>query len=562
MTQSHRLPLFPALLVLSSLLTGCATTKRNPFGMSFVPPAAQGDFISAAEDSAESPSDPPRVQTNVFLKETPATFIHPAITNPPGFSETVRRADRHFQEGKRLYQEGNVEGARREFDIALGILLDAPETTDRNALEKKFDELVQSIYRYDVDGMGGGVNAQGPTFEKSPLEAILEMTFPVDPKIKNKVDDEVRATASQLPLEVNDAVLSYINYFSSERGRRILTAGLKRSGRYRPLISRILDEEGVPQELIHLAQAESGFIPLAVSRKAACGMWQFVKFRGNQYGLMQTPATDDRLDPEKATRAAARHLRDLYTEFGDWYLALAAYNCGPGCVDRAVQRTGYADFWELRGRGVLPRETQNYVPAILAMTIMAKNRKDYGLEDLEADPPLEYDTIRITAPTNITLIADAADRPVSELRDMNPALLKPVAPAGYSMRVPKGAAPTVLAALEAVPALRRASWRVHRVERGETLSVIARRFNTPLAALESANNALADSPEAGDFVIIPASYTPDSSDRAAVKGKGKGRHGAVAAKSGSKRASSRGARSRPATARKPSFHRGHAIAAR
>ena len=146
------------------------------------------------------------------------------------------------------------------------------------------------------------------------------------------------------------------------------------------MIQRILDEEGIPQEIIHLAQAESGFIPRAVSRAAAGGMWQFLKWRGNEYGLKQTAYTDDRMDPEKATRAAARHLRDLYHEFGDWYLAIAAYNCGPGNVEKAVERTGYADFWELRARGVLPAETTNYVPIILAMTIMEKNAAEYGIE--------------------------------------------------------------------------------------------------------------------------------------------------------------------------------------
>src|SRR5437764_9724710 len=132
------------------------------------------------------------------------------------------------------------------------------------------------------------------------------------------------------------------------------------------MIRRIFDQEGVPQELIHLAQAESGFLARAKSRKAAVGMWQFLAWRGREYGLDQTAYSDDRLDPEKATQAAARHLHDLYNEFGDWYLAMAAYNCGPGCVERAVQRTGYADFWELRAHNALPRETQNYVPLILA----------------------------------------------------------------------------------------------------------------------------------------------------------------------------------------------------
>lgn len=560
MTPCHRLSALYLLLLPALLFTGCATTRMDPFGMSFMPPASHS-FAPAAAAAVAGHAEPPKVPANVYLKETPATFINPAIIHPPSFSETIRRADQHFQEGKRLYQEGNVDASRREFDRALDILLDAPETTDRAVLEKKFDELVRLVYRYDVDGLGAGVKAENPIFERSPLEAILELTFPVDPKMKNKVDEELRASASQLPLEVNDAVLSYLNYFSSERGRRIIANGLRRSGRYKALISKVLDEEGVPQELIHLAQAESGFIPRAVSRKSATGMWQFVKFRGEQYGLKQTPATDDRLDPEKATRAAARHLRDLYNDLGDWYLALAAYNCGPGCVDRAVQKTGYADFWELRKRGALPKETQNYVPAILAMTIIAKNLKDYGLEGLELDPPYEYDTISIAVPTNITLIADAADRPVSELRELNPALLKPVAPVGYAMRVPKGSAPMVLAALDVVPESRRASWRVHRVENGETLPLIARRFNTPLSAIESANSSLVDSPEAGDMVIIPASYSPKEAT-ARAPSKGKKKHGATA--TSGRTAARRHAASRTPSARKakPAFRKDRAIAAR
>ena len=161
------------------------------------------------------------------------------------------------------------------------------------------------------------------------------------------------------------------------------------------MIVATLKEEGVPQDLIYLAQAESGFHPLAVSRVGARGIWQFMASRGRGYGLYHNMWVDDRQDPEKSTRAAARHLKDLYNQFGDWYLAMAAYNSGPGTVQAAVKRTGYADFWELYRRNVLPKETRNYVPIILAVTIMAKNPSQYGLDEVVMEKPADYDTTTI-----------------------------------------------------------------------------------------------------------------------------------------------------------------------
>jgi membrane-bound lytic murein transglycosylase D len=321
------------------------------------------------------------------------------------------------------------------------------------------------------------------------------------------VKEELEATVSQLPLEVTDAVLGYIHYFSTDRGHKVLTAGLRRAGRYRPLIQRILDEEGVPQELIYLAQIESGFLPRARSNKQAVGMWQFVQFRGREYGLNQSPSSDDRLDPEKATRAAAKHLHDLYATFGDWYLAMAAYNCGPGCVDRAVQKTGYADYWELVRRNVLPKDTNNYVPVILAITIMAKNPKDYDLLNLDLDQPVEYDTVKMEAATNLALVADAVDRSLPEIQELNPALLKPLAPVGFDVHVPKGGSSLVRMALEEVPAEHRATWRIHRVGPDETLAEIARRYGTAVASISAANRLPVEHPDAGDTLIIPVSYS-------------------------------------------------------
>ncbi len=168
---------------------------------------------------------------------------------------------------------------------------------------------------------------------------------------------------------------------------------MRRAGRYRDMISRVLQEEGLPQDLIYLAQAESAFQPLALSRAGARGIWQFVAWRGNQYGLRHTWWVDERQDPEKATHAAARHLRDLYAIYGDWYLAMAAYNCGPGNVQKGIERTGYADFWELYKRKVLPRETKNYVPIIVALTLIAKDAAHYGIQ---ADPeaPVPTDVVK------------------------------------------------------------------------------------------------------------------------------------------------------------------------
>jgi len=192
--------------------------------------------------------------------------------------------------------------------------------------------------------------------------------------------------------------------------------------------------------------------------------------------------------------------------FGDWYLAMAAYNCGPGCVDHAVQRTGFADFWELAGHNVLPKQTANYVPLIVAITIMAKNPKDYNLEHLEVDAPLEYDPLEIDCPTHLGLIADAADRPVSEIQDLNPALLKLVAPAGYQLRVPKGTSQAVRRAVDIIPSGHRASWRIHRVLNGETLADIAHRYSTAPSTITLANRSIVDPPEPGDLLAIPTGY--------------------------------------------------------
>jgi membrane-bound lytic murein transglycosylase D len=494
---------FSCFLFSAALITaGCGSMpgyQQSKFQNSFLPPAPQ--MPALADDDLPKV---PVAQPNIYLQDLPAFLL----TSPPprrtSGDALMDRAERRFEAGKKLYQAKDADGARREFDRAVDLMLQASDETpaDRQDYEKKFDDMVESIHRFDLSGMGASASIDDDKFEKAPLEDILQMTFPVDPKLKDKVREQVKATVSQLPLSVNDAVLGYINYFSN-RGHRTLVAAYQRSGRYRPMIQRVLGDEGVPQELIHLAQAESGFIPRAVSRMAAGGMWQFLTWRGQQYGLMQTRYTDDRMDPEMATRAAAHHLHDLYNEFGDWYLAIAAYNCGPGTIEKAVERTGYADFWELRGRGALPAETTNYVPIILAMTIMEKNAAEYGLEGVQLDAPLEYDTVKTDSLTGLALIADITDTPLSEMASLNPAALKGMLPEGHTLHVPKGMANTVSAALASIPADRRAAWRMHRVAPDETLATIGKRYGVTAAGILAANNLASAQTEAGDLLLIP-----------------------------------------------------------
>lgn len=503
MTPRHCSPLFVLVATgsLALLLTGCISSKPQAFKLSFLPATPMPIDPVVIE--------PPAVDANFFARESP-NLVERTLTTPvrpPEVESRIVRAQDHFETGKKLYQTGDMAGARQEFDRAIDLLLAAPENLpERQRLERRLDQMVDDIYRYDLDGLGAGTAQQEVVYQSAPKDSILDLTFPTDPNLRPKVKEELEATVSQLPLEENDAVLGYIHYFSTDRGHRILEAGLRRAGRYRPLIQRILDEEGVPQELIYLAQIESGFLPRARSYKQAVGMWQFVQFRGREYGLNQTPFSDDRLDPERATRAAAKHLHDLYATFGDWYLAMAAYNCGPNCVDHAVQRTGYADYWELVRRNVLPRDTNNYVPVILAVTIMAKNPKDYNLENLDLDLPVEYDTVDLDAPTSLALVADAIDRPVPDLQELNPALLRTIAPGGYQLRVPKGSSDLVRMALEEVPSEHRATWRLHRVAPDETLAEIAHRFSTPVASIAAANQRPIAHLEAGETLVIPVSY--------------------------------------------------------
>jgi membrane-bound lytic murein transglycosylase D len=279
---------------------------------------------------------------------------------------------------------------------------------------------------------------------------------------------------------------------------------MDRGAAYRGMIERILEEEGVPKELFHLAQAESGFVPKAKSWARATGMWQFMSFRGRQYGLRHDNHVEERFDPEKATRAAARHLKDLYIEFGDWYLAMAAYNGGPGRVARAIKRSGSRDYWAHSDQHLLRRETRNYVPIILAFAYLTKNQHLYNLGTPDPAPPLTYDSVPANSEISFDLLADLTDSTPATIRQLNPALLRSsTPPLDYELRLPVGTAEQFQEQIAYIPVDKRASWRRHPLQEGETLAAVAKRYNvqeTEIAEL----NEIKQPPDAGMWLTIPA----------------------------------------------------------
>lgn len=420
-------------------------------------------------------------------------------------AELISRVESEYAIGQQNYKAGHLEAAKQNFDKAFDLLLGSPlEIRSDDRLQKEFDRVLDGVNGLELAALQEGDGFTEQKSEPAPIDEANEVTFPVDPTIKATAEAEVKNTHSDLPLMMTDPVASYINYFST-RGRGTLERALARQGRYREMVEGILKQEGVPQDLIYLAQAESGFHPLAVSRAGARGMWQFMSSRAKGYGLERSWWVDDRQDPEKATHAAARHLKDLYNQFGDWYLAMAAYNSGPGTVQQAVKRTGYADFWELYKRDVLPRETRNYVPIIIAVTIMAKNPAQYGLENITTDKPLPYDSVKIDYPVDLRLVAECVEASASDLQDLNPSLLRLTTPKDrpFELHLPLGTKERYLTAINSIPADMRVWWRYHKVSPGDTLASVARSYHTSTQAIADANDLDGQDLQSVSKLIIP-----------------------------------------------------------
>jgi membrane-bound lytic murein transglycosylase D len=505
----QRLSIVAGTLLLAAGLWGCEDVGKKPVQARVPALAPSAAVPQAPVDLALLPVQNPPHRYYVWLL--------PPI--PSGRDYLIQKVQEKFASGEQNFKAGHLEAARKDFDDAVDWMLESGY--DPNAdpkLSELFHRVVDSVYAYELQAFRAGDGFSEAPAVPAAIDEVAEMTFPVDPRLKERAEEAAKNVSHDMPLTVNDQVLSFVNFFQTPRGRAIVETGLRRAGRYREMISRVLREEGLPQDLIYLAQAESAFQPLALSRAGARGIWQFVAYRGQEYGLRHTWWIDERQDPEKATHAAAQHLRDLYKIYGDWYLAMAAYNCGPGNVQKGIERTGYADFWELYKRNVLPRETKNYVPIIIALTLIAKDAAHYNIQ-VEPDAPVPSDVVKPGRAIDLRLVAETIDVDVETLRSLNPSLLRLATPEdpAFELHLPVGTAQKFSAEIADIPPDKWVSWRRHRVETGETLSSIAKKYHVTPAAVADANslerNAALD---AGEKLIIPATAPPVETKRRLV----------------------------------------------
>jgi membrane-bound lytic murein transglycosylase D len=422
--------------------------------------------------------------------------------------QLITTAEASYNSGVKNYQANRLDAARLDFDYAVDSMLSSGfDLQAEGPLADEFERLVDAINSLEMAALKQG-NGFSPKVEEAPLEAATDTTFAPNPELVAKLKSELNIT-SDLPLVINDQVAGYI--------RNHMAASLERAGKYRAMMQKILAEEGVPQDLIYLSVAESGFQPQALNaRSGAGGMWQFMPYTGHDYGLNRNGYYDERFDPEKSTRAYARYIKYLYTQFGDWYLAMAAFNWGPGAMQHAVQRTGYADFWELYRHNAMPAETRAYVPQILAAVIMAKNPAQYGLDHVVPDAPVLYDTVNVNYAIDLRLVADVTGSTVQEIVALNPSLLRLSTPADmdFALHIPPGTEDLYKDRLKDIPEDRRTSWRFHIVKTGETVDSIAAALHAKPADIAETNGISAQDPMAvDDELVIPiqtyaASSTP------------------------------------------------------
>jgi len=508
-------------------LAGCEDSAKKV--ASYHPPVIQAATVQQPSAPAKAQANPP-VRAVARIGALPlvpsrgrGAFL--ALMRPDAVDRLAEQVRTLFAAGGQESKASRNEAAKQDYDRALDLLLASGFNLSKEpTLSQLFNQIMSAVSSLqnaapEAEANGAPEVPAAQQNQPSPLDEITAITTlsgeeipaaPADAGLKTNAERELQAVPHDLPLTLTDPVLSFLNFFQTARGRAIVENGLTRAGRYRDMIQRVLAEEGLPTDLMYLAQAESAFQPQALSRAGARGLWQFMSYRGKQYGLEHSWWVDERQDPEKATRAAAHHLRDLYEMFGDWYLVMAAYDSGPGAVQHAIERTGYADFWELYKASVLPQETRNYVPIILALTLISKDPGRYGIEFVP-DEPLQVDRVKPGHPVDLRLVSETIDVDVDTLRLLNPQLLRLVTPNDprFVLQIPAGKAEGFEKGMAEIPAENWVNWRRHRVEQGETLYSIARRYRISVATLADVNGLDSQArPDVDTKLIIPATAQP------------------------------------------------------
>ena len=489
-------------LVRPSRLAGAVVTSA-----AFLAVAACGSN-PRPQVSAKPPVQPAKSQTLT----PPAPQAAAPVLNDP-IQVLIDKSQQRFEEGERELQAGHLDRARAAFDASIGVLIDSPygaRTEPR--LRTQFDRLIDRINAYEVTSLAQGDGFIEKRYEAAPIDDILAnfTTFtapPPDEAMKAAVKADLESHEHDIPIPEQPKVLAYIQVFQT-RLRDYIQDSLERGAKYLPMIQNVFRAEGLPLDLAYIPIIESSFKTNALSKASAKGPWQFMKATAQEHGLKTDWFIDERSDPEKATLAAASYLKALSNMFdGDWNLVLAAYNGGPGRVQRAMKASGLDDFWELsKSSKYLPRETREYVPLIFAAMIVARNPVQYGFDAVTADP-IQYEKVEIPRAIDLRRVAEWTGTSVDEIQSLNPELRRwttPVKYPNYEVKVPVGTGDKLESRLaEASPAdFTALKW--YTVRKGETLLTVARKFAVARGDVAEANNLSTKSRlHAGQEIIIP-----------------------------------------------------------